>query len=92
MRILKLILNQCKLDDNVEIGYVFGEIGRLFEMTDFGTKLLELLRRVTLRKTLLKKHRNCQSNDCGHILACSHLREGFDFLLYELSRLIKVNR
>ena len=46
MRILILNLNQCKLDDNVEIGYVLGERGRLFEMTDFGAKILELLRRV----------------------------------------------
>ena len=54
MRILKLNLNQCKWDDNVEIGYVLGKTGRLFEMTDFGAKLLELLRRATLKKTLLK--------------------------------------
>ena len=31
-----------------------GETGRLFEMTDFGAKLLESLRRVSLRKTLFK--------------------------------------
>ena len=38
----------------MEIGYVLGKTGRLFEMTDFGAKLLELLRRATLKKTLLK--------------------------------------
>lgn len=54
MSILKLNLNLCKLDDSVEIERLQFWGNRLFEMTDFGAKPLELLGIVTLRRTLLK--------------------------------------